>query len=244
MWPTALKVGELARQTGISVRTLHYYDEIGLLTPSCHTGSGHRLYGAHDIARLQQVRSLRQLGFSLGEIRDWLDRPDFSPRELIRLQRQRLSDQLDLLQCLCRRLEGLERRLESAEEVSVEAFLETMEAMSMLEKYYTPEQMDELRERGRQLGDEHIRQVEAEWPQLIAKVRAAMDAGADPASAPVQALARRWTELVREFTGGNPGIEQSLRTMYQQEPGAASQHGLDPQLFAYVEKAIAAAKQP
>lgn len=61
----ALKVGELARRTRLTIRTLHHYDEIGLLRPSLYTGSGHRLYTAGDVARLQQVVSLRQLGFSL-----------------------------------------------------------------------------------------------------------------------------------------------------------------------------------
>ena len=65
----ALKVGELAKRTGLTVRTLHHYDAIGLLKPSLHTEAGYRLYTANDIARLQQVLSLRQLGFSLDEVR-------------------------------------------------------------------------------------------------------------------------------------------------------------------------------
>ncbi len=76
----ALKVGELAKRTGLTVRTLHHYDEIGLLKPSLKTESGHRLYTGRDVARLQQVLSLRQLGFSLEQVRDCLDRPGFSPR--------------------------------------------------------------------------------------------------------------------------------------------------------------------
>src|SRR5438132_11048909 len=89
----ALKVGELARRTGLTVRTLHHYDEIGLLKPSLHTGSGHRLYTADDVARLQQVLSLRQLGFSLEEVRDCFNRPGFSPPEVIRLHVERLRAQ-------------------------------------------------------------------------------------------------------------------------------------------------------
>ena len=69
MQPTAMKVGELAKRTGVSVRTLHYYDEIGLLSPSHRSEAGYRLYSAEDIARLQQIKSLRQLGFRLEEIR-------------------------------------------------------------------------------------------------------------------------------------------------------------------------------
>src|SRR4051812_46097872 len=91
----ALKVGELARRTGLTVRTLHHYDEIGLLKASLHTESGHRLYTACDVARLQQVLSLRQLGFSLEEIGDCLDKPGFSALEVIRLHVARLQEQME-----------------------------------------------------------------------------------------------------------------------------------------------------
>src|SRR3954452_18682683 len=97
----ALKVGELARRTGLTIRTLHHYDEIGLLKPSLHTESGHRLYTAGDVARLQQVLSLRQLGFSLEEVRACLDRPGFSPLEVLRLHVVRLREQIELQQKLC-----------------------------------------------------------------------------------------------------------------------------------------------
>ena len=85
MQPTAWKVGELARRTGLSVRTLHYYDEIGLLSPSRRTEAGHRLYTAGDVVRLQQIKSLRHLGFGLKEIRECLDRPDFPLSRVIEL---------------------------------------------------------------------------------------------------------------------------------------------------------------
>src|SRR5437588_9741683 len=103
----ALKVGELARRTGLTIRTLHHYDEIGLLKPSLHTEAGHRLYTAGDIARLQQVLSLRQLGFGLEEVRGCLDRSGFAPLEVIRLHVARLRDQIELQQGLCARLEAL-----------------------------------------------------------------------------------------------------------------------------------------
>src|SRR5437879_10705792 len=107
---TALKVGELAKRTGLTIRTLHHYDEIGLLRPSLHTESGHRLYAAGDVVRLQQVLSLRQLGFSLEEIRGCLDRPGFSTLEVIRLHRARLRDQIALQRRLCERLEEVAER--------------------------------------------------------------------------------------------------------------------------------------
>src|SRR5579871_1840897 len=103
----ALKVGELARRTGLTVRTLHHYDDIGLLKPSLHTEAGHRLYTAGDIARLQQVISLRQLGFSLEEVGDCLNRSDFSPSKVIGLHLARLREQIHWQRKLCERLEAI-----------------------------------------------------------------------------------------------------------------------------------------
>src|SRR3984893_10148836 len=103
----ALKVGELAKRSGLTVRALHHYDEIGLLKPSLHTEAGHRLYTAADVARLQQVLSLRQLGFALEEVRNALDLPGFSPLEVIRLHFARLREQIELQRGLCERLEIL-----------------------------------------------------------------------------------------------------------------------------------------
>src|SRR4029077_17553464 len=103
----ALKVGELAKRTGLTIRTLHHYDEIGLLKPSLHTEAGHRLYTAGDVARLQQVISLRQLGFFLPGVCDCLNRPEFSPLEVIGLHLARLREQIELQRKLCARLEAL-----------------------------------------------------------------------------------------------------------------------------------------
>ena len=243
----ALRVGELAKRTGLTVRTLHHYDEIGLLSPSGRTDAGYRLYGPVDVARLQQIASLRQLGFSLGEIRDCLQRPDISPRRIIAMHIARLGEQIELRRALCRQLEAIDAHLASAEEVSTDLFLRTMEVMSKMEeiydKYYTPEQRAEIAERARVVGQERIRQVEGEWPRLIAEAQAEMERGTDPSDERVLALARRWQGLVAEFTGGNPGIAQSLNRMYQNEPAVRERSGISPELGAYMGKALAAIRE-
>jgi DNA-binding transcriptional MerR regulator len=238
------KVGELARRTGVSVRALHHYDAVGLLRPSRRAGSGHRLYAAADVARLQQICSLRQLGFSLEEIASCLGRPGLGPLEVVRLHIARLREQLDAQRRLLSRLVAVEEILGKTGAAPVEELMRVVEGMTMMEKYYTPEQLEQLRRRGEAVGQERIRQVQAEWPALIAEVRAAMERGDDPAGGHVQGLMRRWTALVEEFTGGDPGIEASVRKLWQNEgPALERQHGmgLTPEVFAYVEKARAAA---
>jgi DNA-binding transcriptional MerR regulator len=240
--PVAWKVGELAGRTGLSVRTLHYYDEIGLLSPSRRTESGHRLYTADDVGRLQQIKSLQQLGFTLREVREVLDRPDFPLGRVIQLHLSQLKERIELQERLCVLLERVAARLSSGEDVSSGEFVNTvMEVIDMserLNRYYTPEQLRYLEERRREVGEERIRQVEAEWSELIDRVRAEMEAGTDPSNERVRALARRSMELVGEFTGGDPGIERSLGNMWQQEENI---HGIDTremrEMMAYLSKA-------
>jgi MerR family transcriptional regulator, thiopeptide resistance regulator len=246
--PAAWKVGELARRTSLSVRTLHYYDEIGLLSPSRRTGAGHRLYTADDVVRLQRIKSLQHLGFSLREVRDCLDRPDFPLGRVIQLHLSQLRERIELQQKLFVLLERIAERLSSGEEVSSEQFVDTvMEVIDMserLDRYYTQEQLEYLEERRREVGEERIRQAEAEWADLIERVRAEMEAGTDPSSERVQALARRSMQLVEEFTGGDPGIERSLSNMWQQEETI---HGIDTAqmraMMAYLSEATAASNE-
>jgi len=245
----ALKVGELARRTGLTVRTLHHYDEIGLLKPSLHTEAGYRLYTAADVVRLQQVLSLRQLGFALEEVRDCLDRPGFAPLEVIRLHLARLREQIQLQRKLCERLEALVKYFRTAEEVSADQFLQTIEVMTMLEKlsqqvlkYYTPEQLAKFEARAHEVGQEAIDQAPQQWDDLFTAVTAEMEAGTDPADPKAQALAKRWLALVTLCTGGDPGIFNSLRSMYENEDNVmgTDTKAMRPRM-EYILKAAAAA---
>lgn len=244
--PDAMHVGALAKRTGVSVRTLHYYDAIGLLAPSARSDAGYRLYTPADVVRLQQIMSLRQLGFSLEQIRDCLCRGNVSPLRVIEQHLAQVREQIALHHQLRDRLEAIAWGLRRAEEPSVMDLLQTMEVMNKMEKHYTPEQLARLKERRQTVGEERIRDVEAEWPVLIAEVRDAMEAGTDPADPHVQALAKRWMGLVQEFTGGDPGIEKSLRTMYQTEQPQDIHPSMDPRMLeymAYINKAIAAGQK-
>jgi DNA-binding transcriptional MerR regulator len=239
----ALKVGELARRTGLTIRTLHHYDDIDLLKPSLYTGSGHRLYTAGDVARLQQVLSLRQLGFGLEEIRACLDRPGFSPLEVMRLHVARLREQMELQRQLCERLEALAEYFRPAGEVPADVFLQAIEVMNMIENYYTPEQLESLKKRAAEVGQERIQQGQAAWAELWAAYGAEMEKGTDPADPKVQALEKRRQALVHEFTGGDPGIAQSVKRLWQEQgQNLTAQYGYDPKVLAYMEKATQAAK--
>ena len=100
-----LSVSEMAKLTGVSVRTLHYYDQIGLLRPEIAADSGYRWYGEADVERMQQILFFRELDFPLKDIRAILSDPHYDKREallrqrhLLQLKRERLDRLLDLLE--------------------------------------------------------------------------------------------------------------------------------------------------
>lgn len=234
------------------MRALHHYEGIGLLTPSGRTDAGHRLYAEAEVLRLQQIASLRSLGLSLGEIRTCLDAGDYTSVRIVELHTARLRERIELGRRLCERLEAvsalLTARESTAGEVSakelVESVMEVTRMSENIEKYYTPEQLERLERRKRELGESRIKEVEAEWPVLIERVRAEMEAGTDPADERVQGLARRWTELVEEMTGGDPDILRSLNSVWRQEENIA---GMDTahmrELMEYVGRANAASER-
>jgi DNA-binding transcriptional MerR regulator len=230
---------------GLTIKALHHYDEIGLLKPSERTDAGHRLYTKRDLARLQQVLSLRSLGFSLEEIGDALAHPaEWPAHRVVTLQIERVRRQLGEQQELLSRLEGFARYLErrGEEDLSAKQLIEAMEATRMIEKYYTKEQLEQLERRRREVGEERIKGVETEWPRLMAEVRVEMEKGTDPQDAVVQALAARWHALISEFTGGDPGLERGLKTMYLSEPTAPQKFGMPPdmmKLAEYIRRAAA-----
>lgn len=236
-----MKVGELARRTGVSVRTLHHYDEIGLLPPAGRTPSGHRLYGPAQVRRLQQIASLRQVGLSLEEIGELLGAGGLTLDQALEAQLGRLREEIRRQGRLVKLLEELRARLGGPDEPSLDDLARTIAATLRQERYYTAEQLRTLAGRRKAVGAGRMEEAQEEWREVLGAFTAAMEEGLDPASPRVQALARRARALVEEFTGGDPGIRSSLARMYREEGGAAvvGVHGMEtaPGLWAYMERA-------
>ena len=227
------RIGELAGATGLTVRTLHHYDEIGLLVPSERTQAGYRLYGENDVRRLYEIRALRDLGLPLQEIPAALES---DPRAVLERHLRRVEQAVER----GRRLQSLlQRILDTAEHASGDDYMEAIQAMTMFERYYTPEQLEQIDKRNREIGDERRREYEREWEELIAAARTEKEQGTDPADPRMQEIATRWRELIDAFTGGDAGILSSLKTMYEQEgPERASRGASDPELMQYVGRAM------
>jgi DNA-binding transcriptional MerR regulator len=237
----ALRVGQVAEATGLTVRTLRHYDEIGLLVPSDRSAAGYRLYSDGDLERLYRILALRGMGFPLGEIATVMAREGEDPRPAVRRHIERIDEQLRVARQLRDRLARILDLLDAGDEPSGDQFIDTIEVMTRMERYYTPEQLEQLERRAEALGDDGMRRAEADWAELIAAVEAERAAGTDPADARLDPLVERWTGLIEAFTGGDPGIRASLQRMYETEgPERASRGAVNAETMAYAQRAIAA----
>jgi DNA-binding transcriptional MerR regulator len=229
-------VGELARLAGVSVRTLHHYEDVGLLAPSERTYSGHRLYDATDVERLARILALVQLGLSLDEVGRSLDDRKLSPLALVERHLERARQVLEEQADLCQRLEVLRTHLQGSQP-NIDGFFELMEVMQMIETYYTKEQLEQLATRREQLGDAGMKAAEEAWSSVFDRLRVEMARGTDPQAPIVQAIIKDADGLIQQFTGGDPGIAQSLERMYTEQPVQKIHPSFDPAVFAYMAKA-------
>jgi DNA-binding transcriptional MerR regulator len=211
------RASEFAALTGVTVRTLHHYDRAGLLRPTRRTGAGYRLYGARDLARLQQILTLKFVGLPLEEIKALLDARSLGLAETLRLQREALTKRRRQLDMALRAVEEAERVVLGGGGPDWDAFRKIVETITMqhdtewMKKYYTEEQLADLARRGT---PEVLEQGQRDWQQLIAEVQAAVAEGLDPASERAQSLAARWEALIEQFTGGDAGIRENLTRLY------------------------------
>lgn len=234
-----MKVGELARRSRISVRTLHHYDEIGLLSPSKHSDSGHRIYSEQDVQRLQQIVSLKALGMSLAEISKFFQNRHVSPISVIEMHLDKLQKEMSELQNMSARLTKIGETLKSRKEPTVDELLQLPEAINMFEKYYSENNLSKLADRTKTLGTEQMHAYEQEWSDLILSVKEEIHKGASITSPTVQDCARQWLRLMDVFTGGDKSIAQSLGQMYKQEGAEkASRGAIDHQVFGFMAQAV------
>ena len=104
---TMMTVKELSKQTGISARTLHYYDEIGLFTPTEKSGAGYRLYDDQALERLQQILFFREFDIPLKEIKAMMDNPALDRNELLQMQRKMLVRKKDRMERLIANIDAI-----------------------------------------------------------------------------------------------------------------------------------------
>ena len=226
MW---LKVGELARRSGLTVRALHHYDQIGLLSPSVRTEAGYRLYDRDDVARLHAIQSLHALGVPLKQIGGMLAGDGSDLPDIVARQMRSLDQQIEQASALRQRLALLNEMLAAGRQPEVDDWLGTLGLMHTYAKYFSTAEIRRV--------VSHWPQVSERWTALVGRLQDAMQQGTPPDDPQVQTLAQQWMGVMHEWFGGNFDLMRRWGAVYAAEPSARRGRGPGLQLMRYVEQA-------
>jgi DNA-binding transcriptional MerR regulator len=236
-------VKQLADMAGVSRRTLHYYDEIGLLRPFSTTASGYRQYNDDALFRLQQILFFREIGLDLKQIREILDDPDFDLITALQSHRQTMQDKMKRLETLIQTVDTTIMHLIGEVEMSKKNIFEGFGDEK--QKQYDQEAVDNWGDTAAEsiklwnsYSDERKAEIMEEGNVIYREIVSNMDKGAD--SPEIRALLVRWHQHMRYFY--EPSIETlgGLGDMYYDHPDFnATFTKLHPDLPGFLKEAIA-----
>ncbi|MFJ1467850.1 MerR family transcriptional regulator [Massilia orientalis] len=227
-----LKVGELAALANLTVRTLHHYDNIGLLRPSARSDAGYRLYDRDDVARLHRIQALRAFGLSLADIALTLDSPAGSPLAIVDRQLEALETRMAEARRLRDQLLRVRAELVRGSAPDLSTWLttleNTMDMINVYERYFTKEELERL---------PMVRSdaAQAQWQAMVEQVRGLIESQVPPNSDAAKAFALRWLQTFDRDTGGDAALQAKLNAMVEREQDAV---GMPAQIFGYVKAAV------
>lgn len=215
-----MRISEVAKLTGITVRTLHYYDEIGLLKPSEITEAGYRLYSREDLEILQQILFFRELDFPLSKIKEIMNNPNYDKEEALKKQKELLIQQRQRIEGL---IKLIEKRIEGDNNMSFKEFdMNEIEenkkkyAKEVKERWGTSKAYEESEKKTSSYNKEKWGDINQETSEIFkgfAELR-----NSDPGSEEVQELVRRWQKYITDnfYTCTNE-ILSGLGLMYVED---------------------------
>lgn len=221
------KVKEVAVFTGVSVRTLHHYDRIGLLNPETTTLAGHRLYTERNLERLQQILFFKEMDFTLLEIKEILDRPDFDRKEslmkhkeMLLAKKKRLEEMIDTVEKTIHSIEG---GTKMADKDMFNGF-DMTEIEKHQKKYsqeakekYGKEAVEKVEERTSSYSNEDWGNIQAKTDNFYKRVIDRMDHG--PEDPLVQQAVAEWRQLITDnYYDCTVDIFRGLGDLYVDDP--------------------------
>lgn len=241
---TPLTVGQVAQRFAVTVRTLHHYDEVGLLSPSERTRAGYRLYTDDDLTRLQHIVVYRRLGFALEEIALLLENPE-SVEQHLRRQRAAVTSRLDEMGELVAAIDrALEREMNSEratddelKELFGEGFHDAQAEAE--ERWGETDAWRQSRERTKNYSKADWKEVKAESDRVHAAFTDAMDAGESPTAEAAMDAAEQHRVSIQRFYDCSYDMHRNLADLYVSDPRyTATYDEIRPGMAHYVRDAI------
>lgn len=238
-----LTVKQLSQLAGVTTRTLHYYDEIGLLEPESVRANGYRYYGDDSLLKLQQILFYRELDLPLENIKQIMGRRDYDVLEALESHKQSLGQRVDRLERLVRTVDDTILHLKGQKEMSKEQLFEAFsdeqqeEYARQAEQMYDPATVRESNRKWKAYSAEEKQRILDEGGQIYTDMVAAMPKGAD--SPEVQAVVERWRRHMDYFWTPNPDQLLALAEGYNDDPRfKANFDKIHPDLAAFMGAAV------
>ena len=222
---TDYTVNQLARLAGISVRTLHYYDELGILKPATRGENRYRHYGEDAVIRLQQIMFYRELGFSLEEIKEIVSRPDFNVLDALESHREMLQEKAARIDNLLATIDKTIGKIKGENEMQIKEYYEG----------FSDEQIEKYRQEARQrwgektiadsearvlkMGKKKFAELQARGGEFFKSIADNMAKGHD--SPEVQKLVAQWRQWLENFAHYSDEAVLGLGQAYSQHPDFA-----------------------
>lgn len=247
----ALTVGQAARLVGVSVRTLHHWDEVGLVRPSGRTYADYRVYSGADIARIHRVLVYRELGLSLAEIAQILDDPEVDEAGQLRRQREvlleRISHLQEMVSAVDRIMEATQMGTKLTPQQQAEIFGTDWNpeyAREAEERWGDSPQWEQSQQRTAQLTAQDWARIKARGDAVNADLAAAKRSGVAPGSAEANELAERHRATIADFYECSHAMQVCLGRMYVGDPRfTAFYEELEPGLTQWLQQVIDANAQ-
>lgn len=228
-----LKIGELANITGVTVRTLHYYDEFGLLKPVQITETGHRLYNLKSITELYRIIAMKNLGFNLDEIKDLIMTKDIDIYKLVDIQVSSIQEEIGHKQLLLTKLLKLKHKLKDNNYVSTEDFQRIVPFINAsADKFFTKEQFEKLKNHHESLNNES--EIVSEWMAFILKLETCYKNKLPKTDPYAIECIEYWRKITTQFIGDDKQMEKSILSFHSTQESSQLKYGLTDELYQYL----------
>lgn len=186
--------------------------------------------------------SLKELDFSLDEIKEFFENPEYNPKEILEMQIERLNREIKLKEELKQQLQELWEVFHSWKKPNLEQFINSIELIKNQKEYFTQEQINRMKKQYAKLNNIEADKFADSWGQLNSLFQSEMEKGTSIDNPRVIELARRWKVGMDFFTGGDAGIINSAERYYTENPHAAKGSGMSGELYKYIKDALSKIK--
>ncbi|MUK88246.1 MerR family transcriptional regulator [Ornithinibacillus sp. L9] len=231
-------IGKLSKNTGVTVRTLDYYDEIGLINPSSKTDGGHRLYNEDDVMRLERVLALKYMGFSLEQIKDIVNSSTSTWQQSIQQQLEMIRREQERLKMLEQALTGVSFSIEFEGEINwsiifniIQLYQQDVEDIFQQYKdYLNNDEMRKIIEMDAQMSKEDMK----EWMEAISDIKNNLEI--DPGSEKAQHLVKRWLNQVEKMFGNDEELLGDMWNALQNLKEGIVFYPMDKDVIHFIER--------